>query len=568
MATNPQKTLATLGKAGPQTGGSDPLLGKNRASPPSHPQNREFVRVATASRLMASHWKNTGENLKGSSVLGCGRWRNYGADPNIAEIEIPHGAPPRMLGHFACRSAWSCDHCARARVSQTRSWLRGALIPAMDKAGLSGALLTFTIAHAYGDDWAEVVERLYKAFSLFDRRMAKWYRKVGCVGKLKALEAPVGANGLHPHLHVLMTYQVGADLVEIEAAMRAAWSKAVAEVGGRVNEHGFDFKADCVNDYAAKLETSHELASHGTKKARGKGRLLGQLLDRAAVGDKTAGAEWLRAQGALGGRMRFHAGGLPKKLGIPCPSEWEDEAREAELDAERAERPEPARISYPQVHHLKATGTTGRAGLAVILRAARTADPEKVLRVVAALCAEVDRQDTRAGVVQRFADWTDDHFQAIVDAAGLRRLSVQEVPAYIEAKARGFALGMGEAHGSEAKQTGVSRLQNQDAGRDISMPNPIYARLDRQDVGSAFALGLGQRLAVSVPIFPVENHLATRRAKLGRDGFDDDIAHGDIAGVSREGVGATTRALHSEAPSKMPTARPRQGSPDRVWPHL
>ena len=473
--------------ATPESVGPTASLGKNRASPPSRPQNREFVRVATASRLMASHWKNTGNNLKGSSVLGCGRWRNYGADPNIAEIEIPADGAPRMLGHFACRSAWSCDHCARARVSQTRSWLRGALIPAMDAARLSGALVTFTIAHAYGDNWAEVVERLYKAFSLFDKRMAKWYKKVGCVGKLKALEAPVGANGLHPHLHVLMTYAQGVDLVEIEAAMRAAWSKAVAEVGGRVNEHGFDFKADCVNDYLTKMETAHELASHGTKKARGKGRLLGQLLDRAAVGDQRAGAEWLRAQAALGGRMRFHAGGLPKKLDIACPSEWEDEAREAELDAERAERPEPARISYSQLHHLKATGTTGRAGLAVILRAARTADPDKVLRVVAALCAEVDRKEVAADTVQRFADWTDDHFQAIVDAAGLRRMSPDEVPAYIEAKARGFVIsarhgpmGMGETHGSEAKQTEVDKSQNQDAGRGARTLTNRIARHDKQ----------------------------------------------------------------------------------------
>ena len=483
--------LATL-VATPESVGPAASLGKNRASPPSRPQNREFVRVATASRLMASHWKNTGENLKGSSVLGCGRWRNYGADPNIAEIEIPADGAPRMLGHFACRSSWSCDHCARARVSQTRGWLRGALMPALSVAGLSGALVTFTIAHAYGDNWAEVVDRLYKAFSLFDRRMAKWYRKVGCVGKLKALEAPVGANGLHPHLHVLLTYLAGTDLAEIEAAMRAAWSKAVAEVGGRVNEHGFDLKADCVNDYAAKLETSHELASHGTKKARGKGRLLGQLLDRAAVGDKRAGAEWLRAQGALGGRMRFHAGGLPKKLGIPCPSEWEEEPADDEGDG--SEKPEPVRITYPQVHHLKATGTTKRAGLAAILRSARSADPARVLRMVAALCAEVDRDDTRAGVIQRFANWPDDFWQRIVDEAGSRVLRPDEVPAYIEAKARGYVsrgVGVVDPDGSEAETAAVAQAQAHDAGHGAGKPPDSSARHDKQ---GCLSLGLKRAL--------------------------------------------------------------------------
>jgi len=350
----------------------------------------------------------------------------------------------------------------------------------MDAAGLSGALVTFTIAHGYGDDWSDVVDRLYKAFSLFDRRMSKWYRKVGCVGKLKALEAPVSANGLHPHLHVLLTYLAGTDLAELEAAMRSAWSKAVAEVGGRVNEHGFDFKADCVNDYAAKLETSHELASHGTKKARGKGRLLGQLLDRAAVGDKQAGAEWLRAQAALGGRMRFHAGGLPKKLGIPCPSDWEEEPADDEGDG--SEKPEPVRITYPQVHHLKATGTTGRAGLAVILRAARTADLDKVLRVVAALCAEVDRKEVEAHKIQRFADWTDDHFQKIIDAAGIRRLSSDEVPAYIEAKARGYIFGgVGgvDPDDSEAETWAVARTPASYAGRGAGKLTKGAARHDK-----------------------------------------------------------------------------------------
>ena len=438
--------------------------------------------MAVASKLMAGHWKATGENLRGSSVLGCGRWRNYGADPNIAEIQIPADGAPRMLGHFACRASWSCDHCARARVSQTRGWLRGALMPAMSAAGLSGALVTFTIAHTYGENWADVVERLYKAFSLFDRRMAKWYRKVGCVGKLKALEAPVGANGLHPHLHVLLTYLAGTDLAELEAAMRSAWSKAVAEVGGRAHDdYGFDFKADCVNDYAAKLETSHELASHGTKKARAKGKLLAQLLDRAAVGDKRAGAEWLRAQAALGGRMRFHAGGLPKKLGIPCPSEWEEEPASDEGDG--SEKPEPVRITYPQVHHLKATGTTKRPGLAAILWSARSADPAKVLRMVAALCAEVDRDDTRAGVIQRFADWPDDFWQRIVDDAGVRRLTVDEVPAYIEAKARGFVsrgIGVVDPDGSEAEAGAVDEAHAHDAGRSAGKPPDSSARPRKQ----------------------------------------------------------------------------------------
>ncbi|WP_436129025.1 hypothetical protein, partial [Acidovorax sp. LjRoot117] len=128
----------------------------------------------------------------------------------------------------------------------------------------------------------------------------------------------------------------------------------------------------------------------------------------------------------------------------------------------------------------KATGTTGRAGLAAILRSARSADPARVLRMVAALCAEVDRNDTRAGVIQRFADWTDDHFQRIVDEAGARVLRPDEVPAYIEAKARGFVLGMGEAHGSEAKPAEVAKAQAHDAGHGAGTPLDSSAGHDKQ----------------------------------------------------------------------------------------
>lgn len=317
-------------------------------------------------------------------------------------------------------------------------------MPAMDLAGLAGGLLTFTLAHTYSEDWGQVVERLFKAYTLFDRRMSKWYKKLGCYGKLKSLEAPIGINGLHAHLHVLMTYAKDADLSGLVKAMTEAWAKAVEEVGGECNEHGFDFKPDCVNDYVAKIETAHEMASHGTKTARSKGKLVGQLLDRAALGDKKAQAEWLRAMGALGGRMRFHAGNLPKKLGIVCPSEWEDHERNDYNDEQReaTETPDPIILRYPQRFHLKATGETSkRAGLAIILRAARKGDIRLLRKTVDALCAEVDRkEDTKK---MSFWDWTDDHFEKLISEASTRPLTSDEVEAYIFGKSN---RGIGVVH--------------------------------------------------------------------------------------------------------------------------
>jgi hypothetical protein len=113
------------------------------------------------------------------------------------------------------------------------------------------------------------------------------------------------------------------------------------------------------------------------------------------VNDKKSAAEWVRAIAALGGRNRFQSGALPKKLGILPPSEWEDSERDLERAEAAALLPEPVRITYPQERHMRATGSSaGRAGLALILRSARAADPVRVVRVVAALCAEVDRKES------------------------------------------------------------------------------------------------------------------------------------------------------------------------------
>ena len=419
------------------------ILGKNRASPPSplktyssrpSPPNRSLIRVAVASRLMASYWHEHGLNLKGSSVMGCGRWKNYGSDPNLAEIEIV-GEKQRMVGHFFCKSVWSCEHCAKTRVAQTRSWLRAELMPALDAHGLSASLLTFTLSHRYGDDWTKVTSALFRAYTLMDRRLAKVFKKAGSVGKLKSLEATVGKNGLHPHFHVLLTHAKDADLEVLSVQVDAAWVKAVAEVGGHCNERGFDFKPNCVNDYVAKLESAHELAAHSTKSARRKGKTLAQLLDAAAVGDTQSGDEWLRAQEALGGRMRFHAGVLPKKLGITCPSKWDDEERAEKLMAEQEGMPEPIRITYPQHLHLKATGTTtDRAGLAIILRSARSGDAAKVLRTVEALCAHVDEVEQARRDASKHRAVSIDRTFEVLQAAHQRLLTPEEVEIYLRAR--------------------------------------------------------------------------------------------------------------------------------------
>ena len=84
--------------------------------PPKSSPNRSYIRVSTAARLMAGFFHSHGKNLSGSSVGGCGRWKAYGRDSRIAEIEVSQEGA-KLHGHFKCGNVWTCDQCARDKVS-------------------------------------------------------------------------------------------------------------------------------------------------------------------------------------------------------------------------------------------------------------------------------------------------------------------------------------------------------------------------------------------------------------------------------------------------------------------
>jgi hypothetical protein len=368
------------------------MVNKNKLKSP----NREYVRVTMASRLMAGYYNIHGMNLRGSSVIGCGRWRAYGRDTSEAEIRIDQDGA-RLEGHFKCGNVWTCDHCARARVAQARSWIRAALIPALEANNLGASMMTFTMAHTYDGNWKESIDKLHDAYKTFDKNMSKHYKIIGSIGKLKSLEAPIGVNGIHGHFHVLVTHTKNASLTTFEILARREWGKAVSKISGHCNEHGFDLKLNAMADYLAKQELSHEMSNHDTKQARKKGLLLNQLLDKAARGDKKSSAEWIRAVEALQGRSRFHAGDIASKLGIPTCTEWKDEERKIEILEYKSVLPEPNFIRYSIHKHMKATAVDHpRFGLAIILRVARRGNADKVLAIVDKLCCEYENYKLRS----------------------------------------------------------------------------------------------------------------------------------------------------------------------------
>jgi len=66
-------------------------------------------------------------------------------------------------------------------------------------------LATFTIPHGIEDDPGELLQVLSRMWRQMreTREFRSWRDDSGVVGFIKAVEVPYGANGFHPHLHVL-----------------------------------------------------------------------------------------------------------------------------------------------------------------------------------------------------------------------------------------------------------------------------------------------------------------------------------------------------------------------------
>ncbi len=361
--------------------------------------NQNDIRMSVMSRLFVEHYKRTGLDIEGSSTLGCQRWKKYTAvNQRSAEIAVGFknsGLTSKMHEHFMCNNYKFCPHCARAGAAKMRDFISDIFISSVEQKKMGLAMMTLTAAHTRDCDWKlDIVDPFFKAVKLFSRRMGKVYKSIGCLGQFRAMESPVGPNGLHVHLHDELVYKPGADLAKFETTARQKWMDACKEVGLKCNTHGLHLTTDFEPHYIAKDETkkeeskktAFELAAFDTK-TQGKNKTLFQLLDAAGRGDKQAGDDYIRACIALQGRARWNIGQLAKKLGIPAPSQW----RKSEGTATAEKTAPHVIIEYPIEDHLVAT-TPGqkRASLALLLRAARQKQgPGSIERMVKALCDEI-----------------------------------------------------------------------------------------------------------------------------------------------------------------------------------
>jgi hypothetical protein len=213
-------------------------------------------------------------------------------------------------------------------------------------------MVTLTARHGRDDDLLDLVTRLKgrgankkKGIEAFrgakqrlvgDRRYKEAVRPF-LVGSVTATELTGGgANGWHPHMHMILILTEDIDL----SPMREAWLGALKGAGLEGTGAGWDVReADETGKYLGKWGAAEELALSGHKKGRA-GRTPSQLLAASSDdADSRAGDLWSEYARVFRGRRQLvWSNKLKDRVGI---KEIADE--EAAKDKEQPDQVETGR---------------------------------------------------------------------------------------------------------------------------------------------------------------------------------------------------------------------------------
>jgi hypothetical protein len=266
-----------------------------------------------------------GKVLAGHRVGQCLRRPLPDRDPAIRRRE---DRSAYYQGLRTCGAVWVCPVCASKVSERRRVELRGA-VDAWQASGGTVALLTLTLPHQAHE----------RAFGLVDVLLAAYKRLWSgrgrlqlpeLVGTVRALEVTHGANGWHPHLHVLFFFgAAAAEVVPMPSVVDTLRSEVLARwlalVPGSSSRHGVQVQdGSAAADYVSKWgkdprwTLAEELTKANVKGARAVGgRAPFALLAAAAGGDALGGQLFREYALAFKGRHQLHwSKGLRAELGL------------------------------------------------------------------------------------------------------------------------------------------------------------------------------------------------------------------------------------------------------------
>lgn len=309
---------------------SEPLGTYGKSSSVFQDSRREKYLLQGASRQLR----------RGFPVTRCLRWTV--PKRNISILYASEHGKAFYAGLETCGSVWECPVCA-SKISERR---RAEVMAAMTSHRASGGavlLLTLTNSHHFGDSLPLLLDGQAQALRRMSggtRAARRVYEAIGCIGTIRALEVTNGANGWHPHSHVLLFVRAGLDLARLKMDFYTLWLNAcrLAGIASPSFEHGVDVRDGSAADrYVTKgvLESKgwgldQEMTKGHIKKGRSTSRTPFDLLRDYKGGDKRAGALFVEYSNAFKGKRQLTwSNGLKSIFSI-------EEATDKEL-AEREE---------------------------------------------------------------------------------------------------------------------------------------------------------------------------------------------------------------------------------------
>jgi hypothetical protein len=199
-------------------------------------------------------------------------------------------------GVVTCGSVWMCPSCA-AKIAESRRQEVRDLVDAHLRRGGVVYMAAFTVPHQAWHQAKALKDAVAGCWSgiIAGKPWIKAKEWSGFVGYVRALEVTHGANGWHPHLHVLFLLEDDRAAAEFGVWLFERWARSVARKGlGDCNPSIWRFERaahyEAATDYVIKGNFDMELTRGHMKLAKGGGRTPWQLLDAADNGDRRAAA--------------------------------------------------------------------------------------------------------------------------------------------------------------------------------------------------------------------------------------------------------------------------------------
>lgn len=185
---------------------------------------------------------------------------------------------------MTCGSVWVCPVCASKITEKRRVELVEAFSKWKDQGG-GVLLLTLTVPHYSHQSLSFVLDGINDARRrLLNRKPWKRMKaELGIAGEVRTLEVTHGANGWHPHFHVLLFTSSLIDRDELptfESSILKQWQSACEASGLPLpNHHGVSLEdGSKAASYASKWGLEHEMTKGHVKHGREGGRTPFDLL--------------------------------------------------------------------------------------------------------------------------------------------------------------------------------------------------------------------------------------------------------------------------------------------------